>query len=63
VFEQTCIALQIGDCDDDVRQAIANKIMELAKTDEPNPDVVCERALKDIRQLQGSVYHELRLLP
>jgi hypothetical protein len=50
-FEQTCIALQIGDCDDDVRQAIANKIIELAKTGECNPDVVCERALKDIRQV------------
>ena len=25
-FEQTCIALRIGDCNDDVKQAIANKI-------------------------------------
>jgi len=31
-FEQVCIALQIGDCDDDVKQAIANKVIELAKT-------------------------------
>ena len=50
-FEQVCIALRIGDCDDDVKQAIANQIIELAKTGERNPDVVCERALKDIRQV------------
>ena len=49
-FEQVCISLRIGDCDDDVKQAIANKIIELAKADERNPDLLCERALKDIRQ-------------
>jgi hypothetical protein len=49
-FEQVCIGLQIGDCADDVKQAIANKIIELAKTGERNPDLLCERALKDIRQ-------------
>jgi hypothetical protein len=49
-FEQVCIALQIGDCDDHVKQAIANKIIELAKTGERNPDLLCECALKDIRQ-------------
>jgi len=41
-----------GDCDDDVKQAIANKVIELAKTGERNPDLLCERALKDIRQPQ-----------
>jgi hypothetical protein len=49
-FEQVCIALRIGDCDDHVKQAIANKIIELAKTGERNPDLLCECALKDIRQ-------------
>ena len=49
-FAQVCVALRIGDCDDHVRQAIANKIIELAKTGERNPDLLCERALKDIRQ-------------
>ena len=48
-FEQTCIALRIGDCNDDVRQVIANKIIEFAKTGEHNPDILCERALKGIR--------------
>jgi hypothetical protein len=53
-FTQVCVALRIGDCDDDVKQAIANKIIELAKTGERNPDLVCERALKDIRQLASA---------
>ena len=52
-LEQVCIALRTGDCDDDVKQAIANKVIELAKTGERNPDLLCERALKDIRQSQG----------
>jgi len=51
-FEQVCIALRIGDCDDNIKQAIANKIIELAKTGERNPDLLCERALEDIRQPQ-----------
>jgi hypothetical protein len=38
-FAQVCIALRIGDCDDHVRQAIASKIIELAKTGERNPDL------------------------
>ncbi len=49
-FAQVGIALRIGDCDDDVKQAIANKIIELAKTGERNPDLLCEHALKEIRQ-------------
>jgi hypothetical protein len=48
-FEQVCIGLRTGDCANDVKQAIANKIIELAKTGERNPDELCERALKDIR--------------
>lgn len=49
-FELTCIALRIGDCDDGVKQAIADKIINLAKTGERNPDMLCEQALKDIRR-------------
>jgi hypothetical protein len=49
-FEQICVGLRIGDCDDDVKQAIANKIIDLAKTGERNPDLLCEHALQDIRQ-------------
>jgi hypothetical protein len=49
-FQQVCIGLRIGDCGDDVKNAIAKKIIELAKTGERNPDRLCERALSDIRQ-------------
>jgi hypothetical protein len=38
-FEQVCIALRIGDCADDVKRALANKIIELAETGERNPDL------------------------
>jgi hypothetical protein len=33
-LEMSCIALRTGDCDDGVRQAIASKIIELAKAGE-----------------------------
>jgi hypothetical protein len=48
-LEMVCIALRTGECDDDVRQSIANKIIDLARAGERNPDVLCERALRDIR--------------
>jgi hypothetical protein len=51
-FELVCITLRIGASDNDVKQAIANKIIELAQTGERNPDVLCERALIEIRQPQ-----------
>jgi hypothetical protein len=47
-----CIALRIGDCDDDIKQAIATKIIALAKAGERNPDILCEEILKDIRRAQ-----------
>ena len=37
-LELVCVALQVGDCADDVKQAIAIKIIALAKTGERNPD-------------------------
>ena len=52
-FELVCIALRTGDRDDGVKQAIATKIVELAKTGERNPDILCERALEYIRGPQG----------
>jgi hypothetical protein len=48
-FELVCIALRIGDSDDGVKQAIATKIIDLAKAGERNPDTLCEQALRDIR--------------
>ena len=48
-FAMVCIALRIGESDDDVKQAIATKIIDLAKAGERNPDILCEQALKEIR--------------
>jgi hypothetical protein len=48
-FEATCIALRTGDCDDGIKQAVADKIIHLARTGERNPDLLCEQALKEIR--------------
>jgi hypothetical protein len=51
-FEIVCIALRTGGCDDGIKQAIATKLIALAKAGERNPDVLCEEALKDIRRPQ-----------
>ena len=48
-LEMACVALRTGDCADDVKQAIANKIIAFAKAGECNPDVLCEQVVKDIR--------------
>jgi hypothetical protein len=48
-LEMACLGLRTGDCADDVKQAIANKIIALAKAGERNPDALCEQVLKDIR--------------
>jgi hypothetical protein len=47
-----CIALRTGDCDEGVQQAIAKELIALVKAGERNPDILCEEALKDIRQPQ-----------
>jgi hypothetical protein len=48
-----CIALRTGDCDDDdIKQAIATKLIALVKAGERNPDILCEEALKDIHKPQ-----------
>jgi hypothetical protein len=51
-LEMVCIALRTGDCDDGVKQAIATKLIAIAKAGERNPDILCEEVLKDIRQPQ-----------
>ena len=48
-FEMVCIALRTEEADDFVKQAIAEKIINLAKAGERNPDILCEQALSDIR--------------
>ena len=44
-FEMVCIALRTRDCDD-FKQAIATKLITLAKGGERNPDILCEEVLK-----------------
>jgi hypothetical protein len=51
-LEMVCIALRTGDSDDDIKQAIAKKLIALVKADERNPDILCEETLKDIRRPQ-----------
>jgi hypothetical protein len=51
-LEMVCIGLRTGDCDDDIKQAIATKLIALAKAGERNPDILCEEVLKDIRRPQ-----------
>jgi hypothetical protein len=48
-FEIVRIALRVGACDDPAKQAIADKIVALAKTGESNPDVLAEKVLNAIR--------------
>ena len=50
-LEMVCIALRTGDCDDDIKQAIATKLIAL-EGGERNPDILCEEVVKDIRQPQ-----------
>jgi hypothetical protein len=49
-FEMTRVALRLNDRDDLAVAIIAKKIIELAKAGERNPDLLCERALKDLRE-------------
>jgi hypothetical protein len=48
----TCATRRTGGCADDVKQAIANKIIAIAKAGEHNPDILCEQVLNDIRRPQ-----------
>ena len=48
-FEMAREALQLGD-DNFFNERIAKRIVELAKTGELNPDLLCESVLKEFRQ-------------
>jgi hypothetical protein len=52
-FEMTRRALHLIDRDDPIIEIIAKKIIELAKAGERNPDLLCERALNDLRAERG----------
>jgi hypothetical protein len=48
-FEMTCTALHLSDRGDRANEIIARRIIELAKTGERNPDLLCEGVLKEFR--------------
>ena len=52
-FEMVCVALRTGDCDDYVKQAIATKLIALAKAGERNPDLLCQGAIEQLRWAGG----------
>jgi hypothetical protein len=50
-FEMTCAALRYTKRPDVAHEAVANRIIELAKNGVRNPDRLCERVLDDLRKL------------
>jgi hypothetical protein len=49
-FEMARIALGLADRSDQSNELVAKRIIDLAKQGEGNPDVLCERALKSLRE-------------
>src|SRR5262245_16921238 len=47
-LDMACISLCTGDRDEHLKQAIANKLIALARTGERNPEVLCDKALDAI---------------
>jgi len=50
-FEMTCAAIKYTSRPDVAREAVARRIIELAKNGVRNPDRLCERVLDDLRKL------------
>ena len=50
-FEMTCASLKYANRPDVSHEAVANKIIELAKSGMLDPDRLCERVLDDLRKL------------
>jgi hypothetical protein len=48
-FELARVALRLADRDDPAIAILAKRIIALAKEGERNPDLLCERALCDLR--------------
>jgi hypothetical protein len=49
-FEMTRLALGLADRGDPTNEVIAKRIIELAKTGELSPDVLCECVVKEFRE-------------
>jgi hypothetical protein len=50
-FEMTCAALKYTSRPDVAHEAVAKRIIELAKNGGRDPDRLCERVLDDLRKL------------
>jgi hypothetical protein len=48
-FEAARVALKLSDRDDPAVAILAKRIIAIAKEGERNPDLLCERALNDLR--------------
>ena len=53
-FEMVCAVLRLSDRGDLANEIIAKRVIELAKTGERNPDLLCEAVLKEFRKALGS---------
>ena len=49
-FEMARAALQLGDQCNIINERIAKRIIKLAKTGEPDPNLLCECVLREFRQ-------------
>jgi hypothetical protein len=49
-FEMSRVALGLADRSDQANEVVAKRIIDLAKQGESNRDVLCERALKSLRE-------------
>ena len=49
-FEMARAALQLGDRGNLINESIAKRIIELAKTGELDPNLLCECVLREFRQ-------------
>jgi hypothetical protein len=49
-FEMSRVALGLADRSDQANEVVAKRIIDLAKQGESNPDFLCERALKSLRE-------------
>lgn len=51
-FEMARVALGLANHTDLANESLARRIIELAKTGERNPDLLCEGVLKEFRERQ-----------
>jgi len=62
-FEMTCAALRLTDRDDLLVAMVAKRIIELAREGKRNPELLCERALNDLRAAAAGITDRLSWRP